>query len=277
MEKILVLMDPIKPGNHALEFACFLRRQTPSNITCILLDYPETSRRVHRDLHGFPVAFAGQDLRKNQIASEARTEARISALKKKYAGMNVDFEINRNYILGEEDILSESQFADLLILDAGIMSDEESEGSPTSFARGILKKSACPVIVAPEDFEELEEIVFCNNNTPDAIFAIKQFTHLFPQLQNIKLAILQVMKNSERETGGVNQLTEWLKSHYHDFRFEIFNGDVNHILFDYLFKRKNIFIVMGAFGRSAFSTFLKKSTAGPLIKIITQPIFISHR
>jgi hypothetical protein len=277
MEKILVLMDPVKPGNHALEFACFLRRQTPSNITCILLDYPETSRPIYRDLHGFPVAFAGQDLRKNQIASEARTEAHISALKKEYAGMNVDFKINRNYIQSEEDILRESRFADLLILDAGMMSHKESEGSPTTFVRDILKKSACPVMVAPEDFKELEEIVFCNNNTPDSIFAIKQFSHLFPQLQKIKLTILQVTENSEKETSGESQLAEWLKSHYHDFRFEMFSGDINHILFDYLFKRNNIFIVMGAYGRSALSTFLKKSTAGPLIKIITQPVFISHR
>ncbi len=48
------------------------------------------------------------------------------------------------------------------------------------------------------------------------------------------------------------------------------------MLFDFLFKRKNIFIVMGAYGRDALSTFFKKSTAESLIKIITQPVFISH-
>jgi hypothetical protein len=276
MEKILVLMDPMQPRNTALDFACFLRRQTPSNITCILLDNPETVKPVQRDLHGFPVGFAEPDLRKNQIAVEARTEARISVLKKEYAGMHVDFESHCNYPLREDYIVRESRFADLLVLDAGMMSERASEG-PTSFVTDILKKSACPVIVAPEDFKELEEIVFCNNNSPDSIFAIKQFTHLFPQLQNKKLTILQVMGKSESEISGENRLAEWLKSHYHDFRFGTFNGDVNHILFDYLFKRKNIFIVMGAYGRSALSTSLKKSTAGPLIKMITQPIFISHR
>ena len=99
MEKILVLMDPMKPGNNALEFTCFLRRQTPSRITCILLDDSETPSPVQRDLHGFPVVFADQDVRKNQIATEAGTEARIYALKKKYAGRDVDFKSHRNFTL----------------------------------------------------------------------------------------------------------------------------------------------------------------------------------
>jgi hypothetical protein len=277
MEKILVLMDPMKPGNNALEFACFLRRQTPSRIICIFLDNPETARPVQRDLHGFPVVFAEKDLRKNQIAAEARIETRIFALKKEYAGMGVDFESDRNYPLREEYIIRESRYADLLVLDAGMMSYKASEGSPTSFVKDILKQSACPVAVAPEDIEEMKEIVFCNNNSPDSIFAIKQFTHLFPQLQNKKLTILQVVEDSERETNTENHFREWLQSHYYDYRFDIYNGDVNHVLFDYLFKRKNIFIIMGAYGRNALSTFLKKSTAGHLIKMITQPIFISHR
>jgi hypothetical protein len=277
MEKILVLMDPINPGNNALNFACFLQRKTPSRVTCILLDNPETARPVHRDLHGFPVVFADPDFRKNQIAAEASVEAHISNLKKEFAETGVDFERHYIHPLHEEDIIRESLFADLLILDARMMSGHASEESPTLFVREILAKSACPVIVAPENIEEPEEIVFCNNYTPDSIFAIKQFAHLFPQWQGKKLTILQIMVNNEKEKGAQIRLSEWLQNHFPDFRFEIFYGDVNHILFDYLFKRKNSFIVMGAYGRSALSTFLKKSTAGHLIKMISQPVFISHR
>jgi hypothetical protein len=269
-------MDPMKPGKIALDFACFLQRRTPSRITCLLLDDPETGRTIQRDLHGFPMVFAEQNLRKNEIAAEAGVEARIANLKKEFAVPGVDFERHRNHPLHEEDIIRESRFADLLVLDAGLMSAKTSKKNPSSFVRHILAKSACPVIVAPEDIEEPEEIVFCNNYTADSIFAIKQFSHLFPQLQNKKLTILEVMGNSGKEASSQKRLTEWLQSHYQDFRFEIFDGDVDHILFDYLFKRKNTFIVMGAYGRNAFSTFLKKSTAGHLIKIIPQPVFICH-
>jgi hypothetical protein len=96
-------------------------------------------------------------------------------------------------------------------------------------------------------------------------------------LQSKKLTILEVRGNNEKETSAQSLLAEWLQSHYHDFQFEIFNGNVDNILFDYLFKRKNTFIVMGAYGRSALSTFLKKSTAGHLIRMTSQPVFISHR
>ena len=270
-------MDPMKPGTIALDFACFLQRQAPSRITCILLDNPETARSVQRDLHGFPVVFAEQDHRKNEIAVEAGVETRIADLKKEFAVQGVDFERHRNQPLHEDDIIRESRFADLLVLDAGLMSDKASKESPSSFVKEVLVKSACPVIVAPEDIEETEEIVFCNNYTPDSIFAIKQFTYLFPQMQTKKLIILEVVGDSEKEAGSQKRLAEWLQSHYDDFRFEIFNGNVDHILFDYLFKKKNTFIVMGAYGRNAFSTFLKKSTAGHIIKVVSQPVFICHR
>jgi len=49
-----------------------------------------------------------------------------------------------------------------------------------------------------------------------------------------------------------------------------------YLQFDYLFKRKNMFLVMGAYGRNALSQFFKRSHADLLIETVTQPIFIAH-
>jgi hypothetical protein len=58
--------------------------------------------------------------------------------------------------------------------------------------------------------------------------------------------------------------------------FEALKGETGTKLFDFLFKRKNMFLVMGAYGRNALSQFFKRSHADLLIKTVSQPIFIAH-
>jgi len=53
-------------------------------------------------------------------------------------------------------------------------------------------------------------------------------------------------------------------------------GDPDSKLFEELLVRKNIFLVMGAYGRNAVSRFFKRSQADMLIKAVSQPIFIAH-
>lgn len=276
METILVAVDPLNPNKKTLDFALYLARLTKSRISGIFLENTATDKLIQRDLHGFPIAFADTEVARNKIAAGARIDEAISNFKNACSESGVCFVIHRNHGIPIEDVIVESRFSDMLIVDAAMTFDQNAKELPTQFVTNILKKAECPVIVAPEDFEELDEIVFCYNGAFDSIFAIKQFTHLFPQLQNKKLIILEVIEDKERKNQQESSFTDWLKNHYSNFQYEIISGQVNHMLFDFLFKRKNIFIVMGAYGRDALSTFFKRSTAEPLIKIITQPVFISH-
>ena len=68
----------------------------------------------------------------------------------------------------------------------------------------------------------------------------------------------------------------WLKNHYTDLHFIALKGETDTALFDFLLRRKNIFLVMGAYGRGNISQFLKHSRAELIIKTITQPIFVAH-
>jgi len=73
-----------------------------------------------------------------------------------------------------------------------------------------------------------------------------------------------------------HKFSEWLKEHYTDLHFEALKGETDNKLFDYVFGRENMFLVMGAYGRNALSLFFKRSHADLLIKTVTQPIFIAH-
>jgi hypothetical protein len=99
---------------------------------------------------------------------------------------------------------------------------------------------------------------------------------MFPELIGKKLTLVQVSESGEWNNENKHPLKEWLQNHYADFVFETLVGDPDTRLFDYLFKKKNIMVVMGSYGRNTASRFFKHSRADLLIKTVTQPIFISH-
>jgi nucleotide-binding universal stress UspA family protein len=132
------------------------------------------------------------------------------------------------------------------------------------------------VIIAPENFEDLQEIVFTYDGSRSAAFAIKQFAYLFPQLSEKRAIILQINEAGEWDEQEKYRFGEWLQNRYSAIGFQALQGNTDDRLFDYLFKRKNSMVVMGAYGRNAISRFFKKSHADRIIKTTTIPVFISH-
>lgn len=277
MEKILLAVDAINPDSNSMEFACYLGRLTKSKVTGVFLEN---------------LSFEEGPLLKKVLASADNAEEEVSNEHKEKMELiekNISFfeegcinrEVNyRLYLDGGNPagkLIEESRFADLMVLDAAMSFHKHYEGIPTEFAREVLKKAECPVIIAPESFDVIDEIIFSYDSSSSSLFAIKQFTYLFSQLKDKKVTILQVSESGEWQSEDKNKFKEWLREHYIDLQFVALKGKSETVLFDYLFKRKNIFLVMGAYGRTTISQFLKHSHADLLMNTITQPIFIAHK
>jgi len=277
MEKILLAVDAINPDNNSLEFAGYLGRLTKSKITGVFLDNLSIEERPL-----LKKVLANADNAEEEESSEPKEkmeliEKNISFFEEACINREVNY---RLYLDGGNPagkLIEESRFADLLVLDAAMSFHKHYEGIPTEFAREVLKKAECPVIIAPESFDAIDEIIFSYDSSSSSLFAIKQFTYLFSQLKDKKVTILQVNESGEWQSENKNKLKEWLREHYTDLQFVALKGKSEIVLFDYLFKRKNIFLVMGAYGRTTISQFLKHSHADLLMNTITQPIFIAHK
>lgn len=278
MEKIVLAIDAINPDKSALEFACYLGRLTRSDITGVFMeDLTSEEKPVLKELHGMPY----MDWEANQQSGSYQfktslIERNIEYFKEGCINRGVNYKLHRDRGLPVHDLIEESRYADLLVVDTETSFNKKYEGIPTEFVRDVLKKTECPVVIAPEDFEELDEIIFTYNGTSSSLFAMKQFAYLFPQLHNKKAILLQVNDSGEWEDADDLKLAEWLETHYDNFSYEALKGKPSIKLFDYLYQRKNIFIVMGAYGRNSVSRFFKASEAENIIKTISQPIFIAH-
>lgn len=276
--KILLGIDAINPDKNALDFACYLGRLTSSKVTGVFLENLEAEERpVLKQTHG--IAYLDWNIDENSeehLSKMQQVERNIASFKEGCLNRGVDCNLHRDRGVPVLEMVEESRFADFIVIDSETSFNKTYEGIPTEFVKDTLRKTECAVVVAPDNFESIDEIIFTYDGSASSVFAIKQFTYLFPELKNTKASVLQINSGGEWHDREKYKLKEWLKEHYKNFQFEVYKGNNSAGLFDYVFSRKNIFLVMGAYSRNALSQFFRHSGADQLMRTMSQPIFIAH-
>jgi nucleotide-binding universal stress UspA family protein len=275
MEKILYVTDAVRMNMQCLDFACFLCNLTHSRLTGAFLENLEYETRSKGALQevgpGRPLP--GKTVRE---IKEAYAEDTIQRFKDACEVREVRCNVHHDRGVPILEVLRESRYADLIIIDAGTSFTEAREGVPTGFVKDVLKQSECPVVLAPESFDGIDEIIFAYDNSRSAAFAIKQFIQLFPQLHDRKALILSIIEPGKSMIDKY-KLKEWLKDHYDNLEFVIIEDRRPRArLLAYLLEKPHAFIVMGAYGRSLLSNFLSSSHAEPVAGTLAQPVFIAH-
>jgi hypothetical protein len=166
-----------------------------------------------------------------------------------------------------QQIVHETRFADLLVLHAGIHFTAGEDSVPTETVRDILTHAECPVVVAPVSFSGISEILFAYDGTSSAMHAIKQFTYLFPSLSGTNLVYLEVNERKASNITDQQSLSDYLRLHYSAIGYQVLHGDAG---------KKDVFVVIGAYGRRMISLLVRPSTAESLMQPIHVPIFIAH-
>jgi hypothetical protein len=278
MQKILVAIDAVNPAMNTLKFACYLGMLTKSTVTGIFLEnQADEEQLVLKHLHG--MTYVDWEVNKQSDAYKAKLafiESNILRFKEECIHRGVRYHLHHDIGVPTSELIAETRFADILVVDAATTFIKPYVGTPSAFVKDILKKAACPVIIAPEAFDAVDEIIFSYNDTESSLFAIKQFTYLLPQFCNKKTSIVQVNETGEWQEKDKIKFTKWLSYHYTDMHFDELKGEYESIFLEYLFKRKNRLLVMGAYGRNTVSEFFNKSHADKLMETVSQPIFITH-
>ena len=186
MEKILLAIDAINPDKNALEFACYLGRLTKSKVTGIFLENLAAEERlVLKQMHGMTyVDWVVDEKSDDHKAKMELIEKNILSFKESCINGGVSYSLHRDSGVPVRELIEESRFADVMVVDAETSFNKRYEGTPTEFIRGILRKTECPVIIAPESFKAIDEINFTYNGSSSSVFAIKMFSYLFPEFHN---------------------------------------------------------------------------------------------
>src|SRR5579863_3906339 len=204
MRKILFAVDALNVHTNSLDLATFISNLTKSKLTGIFLENVLEEEVVTEGYHS-----SEEKLSANQ--REAITDQNIQLFKEACENRGVCPCISRDRGIPASELIEETRFADLLIIEPSLSFRKKIQGSPTTFVKTILSQASCPVIVSPESFDGIDEIVFAYDGSDSSILAIKQFTYLFPEFNNRKINLLEVNKDNEFIIKNKHKIADWLK------------------------------------------------------------------
>jgi hypothetical protein len=278
MKKILLAIDAENMDTEVIHFACNIATLTRSTLTGIFLSNYIENVPVVNMAFGMPYVenVVSVEIPDN-TAIQQKLDEHIQQFEKTCAVKGVRCQAHSiNTKDPARSIIEESRFADMVIMQATTSFEKKLEEAPTGFVKEVLAEAECPVIVAPLSLADIEQVVFAYDGSPSAVFAIKQFTYLFPELTDKKAIVLQVNKDEALPVTEKEKLGKLLRMHYSGIGFQVLQGKPSEALFTYLLGKQNTIVVMGAFGRGWLSGLLKPTTADLLLKTLPLPFFITH-
>ena len=277
MEKIIAAFDGLKYSESVAAHAMAIAKRYKTTLVGVFLE--------DFTYHSFGILDLVADNGSNKMRAvrlkKADEEIRDNSVKRfqeacENAGL--EYIIHRNLNVAIRDLLNESLYADLLIIQNNESFSLYKQPVPTNFIVALLEKVECPVLLVPDQYKKPEQICFFFDGEPSSVFAIKQFSYLFRHENKPMEEITVVLKDAERTVPDSPLMQEWMQQHYAVVKYKLLEGDARQEIVSHLKRKvKQPLVVLGAYERGAVSRWLKKSMADVLLKNIAVPIFIAHK
>jgi nucleotide-binding universal stress UspA family protein len=275
MEKILLVVDTHKPDTASIQFACRIAAGASSKLTGLFVENLYERRPERSNVYFQPTPEKPEKDKADVEVMDTDQALKLFVQECSVQKVKAETYVDKGEPI--QEVIYESRFADLLIVDPKMSYYGIEDHLPSHFVKEILAGAECPVLLAPDQYGEADEVVFCYDGSASSVYAIKQFTYLLPQMRNKKAVLLEVNKSGKEEFGEDHRrLMAWLQAHYGTVNFRVLKGRAKDELFTFFFMQQNIFVVMGSYGRSQLSNFFKHSTADVLIRTVDVPLFITH-
>jgi nucleotide-binding universal stress UspA family protein len=277
MNKIIAAIDGLKYSESCARYSIELAKQSKAHLVGVFLDdFTYHSYKIYE-----LVGNEGVSIAKHQLLEEKDIDTRHEALSKfeRMCGeAEVNFSVHQDKNIALRELLHESVFADLLVIDRKETLTHYDEDIPTRFIRDLLSNVQCPVLVVPGKFKPVEKVLFLYDGEPSSVHAIKMYDYLFPELRMLKKEILSIKANEESLHLPDNKLMrEFLKRRIPEAEYTVLKGNAEEEIVQYVRRLKqNVFIVLGAYQRGMVSRWFRESMADVLMKELNHPLFVAH-
>lgn len=272
--KILLALDATNFSKEQLDYPAYIARLANAEVTALFLENTEQVY-VPFSKYGHSGGHLISDEKSVEVKKEISNE-NIEAYKQACIQKGLGGCFIRARGVPEDETIEASRFADLLLLSDNISFAFSYEEEPTKFAEEVLTHAQCAVMVLPKTMQEINEVFFTSNGSFSSMYAIRQFTYLFPHFRDKKVTLLYVTENEDEATKHKRNIKEYLQHHYTNVEFKVLMGSPSAAILSHLSKQKDSMVTFGAYGRSKFSQFFKKSKADNILNKLDTPVFITH-
>ena len=274
MKKVLLALDGAHFPKGAFELISEWHRKEPLLLTGVFLSPIDVSKIVaYTGLEAVPMMPSvvegeyGEQIAKNIHLFEERCQEE-----------GLEYRIHNDAEnLPLASLIQESRFADLILLSRESFFSNINSEQPNEYMQELLKKSECPVLLVPEEYKTPDRIILLYDGEASSVFALKQFSYLFPELTSLPTTLMKVSRKPEDELPNRESIAELAARHFSDLTLYDMTMENKAQLTNWLTEEESGWVVMGAYGRSLFSTLFKKSFADELINSVRLPLFITHQ
>jgi len=277
MKKILVAFDGLNYSPSLTDYAIEISRGSNSLVVGIFLYDLRYTNLIYTYAYEIPatLAYSVEKIEKDD-EQKISDHIRSFAAACENEGINHKVHLDRGVPLME--LLKESAFADMILIDAKTSFFDFGEEAPSAFLKDLLAEAKCPVMIVPGKSEEIKNVVISYDGSESSIYAMKMFSYLFPEWNAKNTTIVSVNKSSTNHVPEGRNVKDLADRHFKNLKYEVLNGNATDELPKFLKKNKsNSMVVMGAYGRTALSRMFHASISNKVIKDLKMPVFITHQ
>ncbi|HEY9258566.1 universal stress protein [Chitinophaga sp.] len=277
MKKIIAAIDAMHFSDHQVAAFKYFAREAKGALTVLCMDNLTTGAIPATSM--FPESHT---ITYEQISVEGRAALQwqrnknIKELHQICDNDHIGIQTREAVSYPVEEVVATSRFADLLMVSNSTSFAALSDSYPPRFVKDLLVEAVCPVLVLPDVLSPIKEIIFSYNGTYSSIYAIRQFTLLFPGFADMPVKVVYVAENDETAIPFEYQLRNYLETHYDRVEFVMMHGEPATAFLALLIRRKDCIVTYGAFGRSGVSRFFHHSDAENILRTTSIPVFITH-
>ena len=277
MKKIIIALDGLKLARSAVQYAVAIAARQRAHVVGVFLDDVTYHSYKIYELTGPE----GVSEHKRAILEEGDVEKREEAVayfKAACEDASVNYSVHHDRNIALQELLHESIYADLLIIERHETLTHYGEEPPTRFIRELLEGVQCPVLVVPGQYKPIEKVSILYDGEPSSVFATRMFCYVLADLNLEETEVITVSKSGHSSHVPDNRLMkEFMKRHLPAARYTVLKGDPEAEILRYLRAyNSSTLLVLGAYRRGMVSRWFRPSMADLLMTEVKMPLFIAH-
>ena len=279
MKKFLAVFDIYRMSQSTLKYAIQVTKSAGGHLVGVMLDESVFygHDRAEEVAQNKEVEKALKELTKDETK---KREESTEEFQQKCKEAGIPFSVHNNVHMTLRELKSESMYADMMIISQHETFTSLREKPPTNFIKDLLGDVQCPVLVVPRLYKPVENFVLLYDGAPAALYAIKMFSYVLGNPQNLPIKVFMVKEKKKAEffMPDNKKIREFTKGHFPKATFAVASGNAEQEISGYLGSLpKNQLVVLGAYQRSEISRWFKISMADILMRELEIPLFIAHK
>ncbi|MBL7745250.1 MAG: universal stress protein [Chitinophagaceae bacterium] len=278
MKKIVAAFDGLKFSASTRDYAIQVAKQSSAHLVGIFLeDFSYHSYKVYDLIREEGEHFEEKQKRLDKKDDKLRADA-ANDFESACQKAGIEFTLHHDRSIALQELLHESIYADLLIIDNSETLTHYTEKIPTRFIRDLLTDVQCPVLLVPHKFKSIDKLVLLYDGEPASVYAIKMFSYTLAALKQYPEEVISVNPPKQSLHLPDNKLMkEFMKRHFPRAVYKVLKGLPETEIVDYLKEQGgNPLVILGAYRRGTVSRWFRASMADVLMKDLKLPLFIAH-